>query len=139
MVGKAKPPTAEERRRMSLIGEQYFGCIPCRLEHGQHVLATVQHVVEGRKRLGHASTYGACEWHHFGHVHVRQPGPSLANGKRTYTARYGCERLLVDLQTALIHWFDSDPWLDFSMPGHQTRKLHALWVTLRADDPYFEG
>jgi hypothetical protein len=138
MVGKAKPATPNEKYRMSLIGEQYFGCIPCRLENPfLHVIATVQHVTSGNKRLGHRYTYGCCSWHHFGHD-PKRVGPSLANGLRPYQAHYGSEILLVNLQDQLIAFYNSEPWFEYDMPIEWARHIYRMWVTLRADDPNYQ-
>jgi hypothetical protein len=137
MVGKSKYPTRTEARRMELIGQQYFGCIPCRLEEPSlPVLATVQHVVEGY-RLGHMFTYGCCLWHHLGQF-PSQPGPSLAHNRKGYRQRYGSERLLIALQDFVIEIFEREPWFEYEMPDEVAFQLQDEWVKLRADDPYFE-
>lgn len=88
----------------------YRGCLPCQLQGFHYRLATVQHVVEGKKRLGHSWTYGACEWHHLGippdgyddYKAERILGPSLAWDKKKYIDRYGSERQLVELQDVVL-------------------------------------
>jgi hypothetical protein len=139
MVGKTKRPTSAEKKRMSLIGEQYFGCLPCRLEKSNYapVLATVQHVVEGGKRLGHNYTYGLCCWHHFGHDPMRM-GPSLALNKHTYVRRYGSERMLVELQDWLIAEHKVIQWFEYDMPQSVVRQLRLEWVRLGSEDQFFE-
>jgi len=138
MVGKTVQPTKEQASRMQWIGEQYGGCLPCLLKGQHQVLATVQHVTKGRKRLGHDATYGLCEWHHFGHL-PKRIGPSLAHGSRVYQRHFGSEELLVDLQTWLIDAWQIHFWVPYHIPAEVVRQLRELWVTLRADDPYYEG
>lgn len=139
MVGKAKAPTKEQKIRMELIGQQYFGCIPCRLEDPYlHVDATVQHVTAGQKRLGHDHTYGACPWHHQAYPPI-MAGPSLAHGLKPYQECYGSEALLIQLQDWLIEQYNWLPWPDRAMRLSVGRDLWERWVTLRADDPYYRS
>lgn len=86
------------------------GCIPCWLEGISFNPCDVQHVVKGRKRLGHRWTYGCCPWHHRG-VPVnglntkqseQQAGPSLARDPKAYHAKYGSEEELVELCDKMI-------------------------------------
>lgn len=122
-----------------MIGRQVFGCIPCRLvDPVNHVLATVQHVTEGYKRLGHWATYGCCTWHHFGEPPQR-PGPSLAINRREYRATFGSELLLVNLQDWLIDQYRMRPWNEYELPLDVARQLHERWVKMRGDDTHFEG
>lgn len=137
MVGKARAPTTEEKNRMSWIGQQYGGCLPCLLENRPGVACTVQHVVKGRKRLGHESTYGLCVWHHFGQPPER-PSPSLANGTKPFMRKFGSEELLVDLQTFLIDAWDIHFWVPYQIPAEVVRQLRELWYKLRVDDTHFE-
>jgi len=138
MVGKAIPPTKEEKNRLNWIGSQYGGCIPCLLKGYSGVLAEVHHVVQGNKRSGHEFTYGNCYWHHEGHEPAR-PGPSLGKGKRPSQAYFGAATMLCDLQTFLIEAWKIHFWVPYHIPEPVVRQLRELWVTLRVDDPYYEG
>lgn len=139
MVGKSKPANAEEKARMSLIKEQAW-CIPCTLirrPNGSYT--TIQHVVEGNKRLGHRYTYGACLWHHQGHVphgNCRQEmqerfGISLAFSRKEYKAQFASERDMVTLQDKLIELFEKNPWDQYYMPQYVIYELQQLWNELR--------
>ena len=111
MHSKAKPPTLAERQRFAAIYET--GCTPCWLRGIEFQPCTIQHVVEGRKRLGHSATYGACEWHHFGHpkggLTAKQTedmlGPSLALSKKKYVETFGSERELIELCNKMIEQY----------------------------------
>ena len=137
MVGKTKAPTPEEQNRMSWISQQYGCCIPCLLSNRPQRAATVQHVVEGRKRLGHESTYGSCVWCHLGQP-PELPSPSLQHGKKIFQAHFGSETMLCDLQTFLIDAWRIHFWVPYQMPPEVISELRSLWVKLRADDPYYE-
>ena len=124
-----------DKERMGLI-KSNMPCLPCILAVSRVRLPSVQHVVEGRKRLGHQETYASCEWHHFGMNHdgmSRQEmsgllGPSLAHGKRSFQAFFGPERLLVKLQNKLIASFVDSPWIDYAMPSDLHRSVQQLWI-----------
>ena len=139
MVGRTTPPTAEEKRRMELIGEQIFGCIPCLLEDLPFRAATVQHVVEGGKRLGHQATYGLCPWHHFATkpdpgmsktTILKVFGPSLANGSKPYRERYGSEAMLVEVQDFMIDLWLQHPWFPADLPQAARDHTRAYWRQL---------
>lgn len=108
MHSKAKGPTLAEKMRFEAIKQ--VGCVPCWLLGISFNPCTIQHVVEGRKRLGHSFTYGACCWHHFGHPLEGKTqkqteaimGPSLALTKKKYNERFGSERELVELCNQMI-------------------------------------
>ena len=134
MVGKTKAANAADKRRMGLIGEQHFGCIPC-LKYGRESLATVQHVTEGFKRKGHHATYGCCTWHHFGtpfEGYDRQRmteliGPSLAFNRREYKSCFGGEVNLIAVQDWLLECYNESPWPTFCMPV-ELRIQAAEWL-----------
>ena len=112
----------------------HHGCLPCLIVNFRHRLATVQHVVEGGKRLGHSWTYGACPWHHQGiadpwddYQAERMLGPSLAWNQKAYQERFGTERELVELQDVIlslppertylaIRWYADKPQYDKAIP-----------------------
>ena len=121
-----------------MIGEQNFGCIPCLLEDLPFRIATVQHVVEGGKRLGHQATYGLCAWHHFAqpesfsHADARRIlGPSLAEGKRPYQERYGSETILVEVQDFMIDLWLQYPWYPMEVPAGIKDHTRAYWKKLK--------
>jgi len=140
MVGKTKSATKDQKGRMATIKE--LPCLPCILGlHGapafyKPMRSTVQHVVEGMKRLGHDFTYGSCAWHHLGECLPGwdrqqmggQFGPSLAWGKRTFQGFFGTERRLVSLQDELIKCYEESPWPGYTVPRGVELKLVELWI-----------
>ena len=102
----------------------YGGCLPSLLRGFPNGHCTIQHVVDGRRRLGHMFTYGASQWHHQGFTrdHMTQAemtehfGPSLALNPRQYHDEFGSEQQLVALQNRVIEVFHDDPWPEFDMP-----------------------
>jgi Recombination enhancement, RecA-dependent nuclease len=121
-----KKPTTNEKLRMDLIAQ--LGCLPCRLQRMDRQ-ATVQHVTEGGRRLGHAYTYGSCPWHHqvktendmTNQEMIGLFGPSFAHSRREFEATYGDERnVLVRLQT----------WVN-QHPSHYYHELHGQWEHLQ--------
>ena len=131
-------PSKADKDRMGLIKE-HMPCLPCLLTVKKVRLPSVQHLVEGRKRLGHQFTYASCEWHHFGHPFGNMTnqemsgmfGPSLAWGKRTFQEFFGPERLLVEIQDLLIKRFESSPWLDYAVPYEDRRQAFHVWTEKR--------
>lgn len=118
MRSKAKSPTLAEQQRFEAI--KTVGCQPCWLEGIEFNPCDIQHVVEGRKRLGHSQTYGCCAWHHrsvplnglTSKQSEQRAGPSLARSPKDYHAKYGSERELVELcdkmiEPYLIEWRSS--------------------------------
>ena len=108
MQSKAAKPTKAQELRFQAIYS--VGCLPCWLLGIEFNPCTIQHVVEGRKRLGHDFTYGACGWHHQGYPldgktqkqTEEMLGPSLALSKKKYIERFGSERELVRLENQMI-------------------------------------
>lgn len=102
-----KPPTVRQSNRLATI--KGLWCIPCAMDAWGHV-TTVQHVVEGKYRVGHDCTYGACGWHHLGYppdgLTISEAaaawGPSLQHDLRGYEKRYGPERVLVAIQDVVL-------------------------------------
>ncbi len=111
-------------------------CLPCLLTVSRIRLPSVQHVVEGRKRLGHEFTYAMCEWHHFGTCfpgHTRQQmmgllGPSITQGSHNFRAFFGPERQLVRIQDMLLERFAAQPWIDYAMPYTLRREAFHEWT-----------
>jgi len=95
-MGPSKPPTKPERDWMDRIAD--LGCIACRKD-GISSPASVHHIVQGNRRLGHLFTLPLCYPHHQGDG--RQV-PSVHFAKRSFVARYGAELdLLAELQIEL--------------------------------------
>ena len=95
-MGPSKTPTKAEREWMDRARE--YGCVAC-LQDGHQSPASVHHIVQGNRRLGHLFTLPLCEMHHQGDG--RQV-PSVHFTKRTFVARYGSElKLLAGLQVEL--------------------------------------
>jgi hypothetical protein len=100
---------------------------------------TIQHVVEGNKRLGHRFTYGCCGWHHLGenlpgktrHESMMLMGPSLALSKTEYRARFGAERHLVALQDLVLELFEKNPWKQYHMRYDVLREIATEWQRLQ--------
>lgn len=139
MVGRTKPARGDEKLRMDLI-KHYIGCLPSLLRGFPNGHATVQHVVEGRKRLGHRYTYGASKWHHLGYCRgglgveemTRRYGPSLAHNPRQYHDEFGTEHELVALTDKAIELFQSSPWEPFDMPYSVATELQQFHLEQRA-------
>lgn len=143
MVGKTKPPTKDEKRRMTILKEN-IPCIPCLLVVDKVRLPSIQHTVSGMTRDGHQSTYSACDWHHFGHPlenwqtlpgHIggaKQAtsgllGPSFAWGRRPFEAFFGPEELLVKIASRLVASFEQSPWIDYNVPHDLRRRVRHFW------------
>lgn len=95
-MGPSKPPTKPEREWMTRIAD--MGCIACRKD-GISSQASVHHIVQGNRRLGHLFTLPLCPPHHQGDGRAV---PSVHFTKRTFVARYGSElELLAELQVEL--------------------------------------
>lgn len=139
MVGRSKPASKLESDRMALIKEQAW-CMPCILiGKPNRPYTTIQHVVEGNKRLGHRYTYGCCPYHHLGHVPdgierqemLQEFGVSLAWSRKEYRAQFGKEKDLVSLQDELIWSFEKSPWKQYHMPRHVQHEIRRKWHRLR--------
>ncbi len=140
MVGKTKRATKAQKKRMEAI--KVTGCIACLLEGILDRQATVHHMLKGgigSERIGHDATLGLCKWHHQADCNnglglaamVSGWGPSLAMGSKPFVARYGSERLLLEVQDFVLQAFASDPWADYSMPSFIIAKVKEFW-TIRA-------
>ena len=131
MVGKTQPATKAEAERMHQV-KYYTGCIPCLLSPRPilNVHATVQHVKEGNKRLGHQYTYAVCGYHHFGH-NPKMFGPSLALNSREYAEVFGTERQLVSVQDFALSLLSQMGWWEFEMPINAGEQIREYWVKLR--------
>ena len=95
-MGPSKTPTKAEREWMSRIAE--LGCVACK-QDGHQSPASVHHIVQGNRRMGHLFTLPLCYPHHQGDG---REVPSVHNQKRTFVQRYGSElELLAELQVTL--------------------------------------
>lgn len=95
-MGPSKPATKTEREWMARIAD--LGCIACRKD-GHSTPASVHHIVQGHRRLGHLFTLPLCPLHHQGDG---REVPSVHFTKRTFAAKYGTElELLAELQIEL--------------------------------------
>ena len=138
MVGRAKPPTRAEKARMTFLKE-HMPCLPCLLVVNLPRLPSVQHLVEGMKRVGHLHSYSSCEWHHFGYTFggaspqrmIGELGPSLAHGKRTFQSFFGSERILVRIQDRFYASYRANPWMDYDVPDNVRVKARHEWDRLR--------
>ncbi len=140
MVGKTKPATKAQKKRMAAI--KVTGCICCLLEGVLDRMATVHHILKGgigSERIGHDATLGLCQWHHKAEgrsglgldAMARVWGPSLAMGSKPFVARYGSERLLLEVQDFILDAFESQPWRDYHMPAFMVAQVKEFW-TMRA-------
>lgn len=142
MVGKAKTPTAQEKRRMTVLKEN-IPCVPC-LMLRKNRLPSIQHTVSGMTREGHLSTYSSCDWHHFGHPLPNWEtlpgsigganqacsgllGPSFAHGRKPFESFFGKESLLVAIASRLVASFEKSPWIDYSVPYNVRQKSIEFW------------
>jgi len=131
---------ADKARMQSIKGQDQdqgaLPCLPCLLLTGRIRMPSVQHVVEGRKRLGHQASYASCEWHHFGHPFekmnrqwmIGELGPSLAHGKRGFQEYWGTERLLIKIQNMILMRFNESPWMGYDVPHNTRREAQHLWA-----------
>ena len=131
MVGQTAPRTTADNERLDIITE--IGCLPCLL-NGWSESATVQHVTEGGRRLGHQSTYGGCPYHHLGNrpdgysgpmneSFEEWYGPSFARNKQAFISRYGPERLLIQVTDALVRIVQSARRRGEYLPNYEIQKL----------------
>jgi len=95
-MGPSKPANKIEREWMARIVDLH--CVACR-QDGHQSPASVHHIVQGNRRLGHLFTLPLCYAHHQGDG---RGVPSVHFSKRTFVARYGSElELLAALQVEL--------------------------------------
>jgi hypothetical protein len=134
VVGKTKPQTKDDARRLAVIVQ--IGCLPCLIDGWGGVEATVQHITEGGRRVEdeHQNTYGSCTWHHLGEVPpsfngdaraaTRRFGPSFYHSKREFAMKYGSERQLVLIQDRLVE--------EFIRANEQSHFMTSQELSLRA-------
>ena len=135
MVGKTLPRNKEEQERIDFV-KKFMGCLPCLLVNLPNSHANYNHIVSGRKRLGHMFGFGMCGWHDVFHVNWRsrstqamigQLGPSLGHGKKPFEEVFGDELLLARTVGFAQELFKERPWQEFAMPrdvGADIRSYH---------------
>lgn len=95
-MGPSKAPNKLEREWMALAAES--GCVAC-LQDGHSTPASMHHIVQGNRRMGHLFTIGLCYLHHQGDGRIV---PSVHFTKRKFVAQYGSElELLAALKVRL--------------------------------------
>ena len=95
-MGPSKAPNKIEREWMAAAADH--GCVAC-LQDGHQTPASIHHIVQGNRRLGHLFSIGLCYPHHQGDG---RKVPSVHFTKRTFVQRYGTElELLAALQVKL--------------------------------------
>jgi hypothetical protein len=102
-MGPSKTPTKLEREWMARVRD--YGCIACRID-GQQRPASVHHITQGFRRLGHLFTIPLCEpGHHKDGAHLGFV--SLHDAKRSFVERYGSELDLLARLKVELGVFDS--------------------------------
>jgi hypothetical protein len=102
MLVSKKPPTKAESERMEKLSR--MGCIVTRLCFGAYKDADVHHITSGGRRLGHMSTIPLSPWYHRAVPDSNMTpqlmrefyGPSLAESKAEFEARFGTEAYLLE-------------------------------------------
>jgi hypothetical protein len=135
MVGKTKPMTVRDKRRMDTIAK-HCGCLPCLLMGWPDVQTSIEHVTNRGRRMEdqHQWTIGLCAWHHFGEGGLEMAvGPSLALGRRVFEEHFGDElKVLVPTQDFMLSLFDEDPWPEYAVPRNVSRAVRTHWISLNA-------
>ena len=90
-----KPCTKAQQARQDRLRE--FGCICCHIEGYPGVPAEIHHINDCGRNISQDHTIPLCAYHHRGvQADFRvYPGPSLADGKRSFVAHFGTERDLL--------------------------------------------
>ena len=106
-----KPRTKAQKYRIQLITQE-LGCLACNIEGFGYVPCQYHHCDDQKQH--HDRGYGLCPWHHMGQgVSVfdafldaeqleQKCGPSKALQGKAFTAKYGTEQQLLDLQNRRI-------------------------------------
>ena len=136
MVGKTLPRNKEEQERIDFV-KTHMGCAPCILVKFPNSPANYNHIVSGRKRLGHMFGFGLCGWHDVFHVNwdgrstqgmIGQLGPSLGHGKRQFEEVFGDELLLARTVDFAQELFKEKPWQEFAMPPTVVSKIRTYHI-----------
>ena len=93
------------------------GCIACRIDTGAYRDAEIHHITSAGRRMGHKFSLPLCSWHHRSAPDgtmtpplMREVyGPSLAESKKEFVARYGTE---LDLLMKVRTWLGVTDELD---------------------------
>ena len=95
-MGPSKSATKAEREWMALIADR--GCVACSID-GEFSQASVHHITNAGRRMGHLFTIPLCWSHHEGDG---KEVPSVHGSKRSFEKRYGTQlELLRRLQVEL--------------------------------------
>lgn len=108
MVGRTKAIGKKDRVRFAAL--QRIGCICCWMEGHPYIPADMHHITWAGRRQGHEATLPLCPWHHravppfgYGPQTARAVlGPSLAESKRAFIARYGTEEDLLERVNQMV-------------------------------------
>ena len=134
MVGKTKPASKVEKRRMDTIAVA-CGCLPCLLDFRPDRHATIQHVISGGRRMGHMATYGACRWHHLADpswLYYLPDGTRAPHLKEpAYRQRYGTEAELLQIQDFMLVLYMEAPWPDWAVPEAVAIDVRGFAAILR--------
>ena len=104
--------TRSEKARINLM--LHIGCMACKTERTlvdgvawASVRPEVHHLIEGSRRLGHRYTIPLCPGHHRGEWTEEQRDywealkitnrPSIAEGRKSFYARYGSEHAMWEI------------------------------------------
>ncbi len=99
-MGPSKTPTKIEREWMAAAADH--GCVAC-LQDGHQTPASIHHIVQGNRRLGHLFTLPLCYLHHQGDG---SEVPSVHFAKRAFVARYGSELELLAMLKVKLGVYD---------------------------------
>lgn len=94
-----KATKADLRRFMRLVD---LGCIACKLAGSGYRAPDIHHVLRGGRRIGHQSTLPLCPNHHRWPSDGSVVGPSLADGSRVFSAKFGTQEELLKTVNGLI-------------------------------------
>lgn len=98
-MNRSAPLTKADKARFVKIKED--GCLLCRIDSNRFTEPDIHHLKAGNMRRGHQYTIGACKWHHLAwpvDTAYFNPGPSIADGSRTFHEHYGSDDFLLNLQ-----------------------------------------
>jgi hypothetical protein len=72
-----------------------LGCICCLRAGSGYRAPDIHHVLSGGRRIGHHATLPLCPNHHRFPSNGSVVGPSLADGSRTFSAKWGSQEQLL--------------------------------------------
>jgi hypothetical protein len=79
-----------------------IGCICCKLAGSGYRAPDIHHVLSGGRRIGNKATLPLCPEHHRMPSNGTVVGPSLADGSKLFTARWGTQIALLAKVNKLI-------------------------------------